>query len=121
MNLLTAAVWAKDNPLIAVSGVLAGIAAGAVTLDARYAKAAEMAQQSAQITTALEVNRLTAEVSVLEIRRSTLQDRVDDAAVRKARSVEATVIANRNATELRDIERQIAEKRILIDKLRTGR
>ena len=77
------------------------------TIDDRYAHAGDIRALSTQ----LEVNRLTAEVSVLEIRRSTLQDKVYEGKSRNARSRSDVEILDRYQRELADVERQIELKR----------
>lgn len=123
MFLTTLATWAKDNPLLAFGGTVVAIVGGTVVVDERYAKAADVRSAQSQISGQLEINRLTAEVSVLEIRRATLQDKVYEGAARAAvtRSINPAerAISDRYGAELRDIERQIADKRRLLDQLRT--
>ena len=87
--------------------------------DSRYAQAGDIKAIAGQ----LEVNRLSGEVAVLEIRRSTLQDKVFEAQARSLRkeSQSDRAINARYSSELADIERQLTDKRTLIDKLRTSK
>lgn len=112
----------QAGPIKTLAGTLAalGIIIGALlTADARYAQAGDIRAIAGQ----LEINRLSGEVAVLEIRRSTLQDRVFEAQARSARkeSQSDRAINARYTSELSDIERQLAEKRALVDRLRTGK
>jgi len=125
MNLATLALWAKDNPLATLGGMGAALVAAAFAIDDRYAHAADVQAQSRSLAGALEVNRLTSEVSVLEIRRATLRDKVYEGAARQAQARQPNAaeraIWERYAAELRDMDRQITDKQRLIDQLRTGK
>lgn len=67
----------------------------------------------------LEINRLTSEVAVLESRRSTLQDKLFDAQQRPPQQAKAYY--DRYTVELRDLGRELAAKRQLLDQLRAGK
>lgn len=83
-------------------------------IDDRYAHAGDIKALSSQ----LEVNRLTAEVSVLEIRRSTLQDKVYEGRSRNSRMRSDIEILDRYQRELADVETQINAKRQAISQMR---
>lgn len=104
-------VEASDhNPIkmaLSAFGAIALIVGVFFTIDDRYAHAGDIRALSTQ----LEVNRLTAEVSVLEIRRSTLQDKVYEGKSRNVRSRADIEILDRYQRELADVERQIDTKR----------
>ena len=90
------------------------IIAAFFAIDDRYAHAGDIKALSTQ----LEANRLTAEVSVLEIRRSTLQDKVYEGRSRNSRSRSDIEILDRYQRELADVENQINAKRALINQMR---
>lgn len=101
-------------------GALVVILGAGAAIDDRYAHAGDVRK----IESALEINRLTAEVSVLEIRRSSLEDKVYDAAARgqtKRAAPAEQAILSRYSAELRDVSKQITEKRLLIDQLKAGK
>lgn len=105
------------NPIKLASSALAGlgIIIGAFfAIDDRYAHAGDIRTLSTQ----LEVNRLTAEVSVLEIRRSTLQDKVYEGRSRRSATRSDIEILDRYQRELTDVEKQIESKRQQIDQAR---
>lgn len=99
--------------LSAVSALVVIIGAFLV-VDDRYAHAGDIRALSTQ----LEVNRLTAEVSVLEIRRSTLQDKVYEGRSRRSASRSDIEILDRYQRELADVENQINVKRQQINQVR---
>jgi len=90
---------------------LAVIIGAFITIDDRYAHAGDIKALSSQ----LEQNRLTAEVSVLEIRKSTLQDKVYEGKSRNSRQRSDIEVLDRYQRELSDVERQISEKHRAID------
>lgn len=106
--------YLRENPLKIASATIATIAVivgAAIGVDDRYAHAGDIRQLSSQ----LEVNRLTAELSVLEIRRGTLQDKVYEGKSRNSRNRSDVEILDRYQRELADVERQINEKRRAVD------
>lgn len=110
MTARKAKVVEDHNPFRLALSALAGlgIIIGAFfAIDDRYAHAGDIRALSTQ----LEVNRLTAEVSVLEIRRSTLQDKVYEGRSRRSASRSDIEILDRYQRELADVERQIEIKR----------
>lgn len=112
-----ATVVEEHHPIKLALSALAGlgIIIGAFfAIDDRYAHAGDIRALSTQ----LEVNRLTAEVSVLEIRRSTLQDKVYEGRSRNTRSRSDIEILDRYQRELSDVEKQIEQKRQQINQAR---
>lgn len=110
MTARKAKVVEDRNPIRLALSALAGlgIIIGAFfAIDDRYAHAGDIRSLSTQ----LEVNRLTAEVSVLEIRRSTLQDKVYEGRSRRSASRSDIEILDRYQRELADVENQITSKR----------
>jgi hypothetical protein len=106
----TATDVVRENPLKIAAATIAsiGIIAGAiVAVDSRYAHAGDIRQLSAQ----LDANRLTAELAVLEIRRSSLQDKVYEGRARRSQNRAEIEILDRYTRELADLERQIQDKR----------
>lgn len=95
-------------------GAIAIIIGVFFTIDDRYAHAGDIRALSTQ----LEVNRLTAEVSVLEIRRSTLQDKVYEGRSRRSASRSDIEILDRYQRELADVDKQINDKRQQINQAR---
>ena len=95
-------------------GAIAIIIGVFFTIDDRYAHAGDIRALSTQ----LEVNRLTAEVSVLEIRRSTLQDKVYEGRSRRSASRSDIEILDRYQRELADVDKQIELKRQQINQTR---
>ena len=95
-------------------GAIAIIIGVFFTIDDRYAHAGDIRALSTQ----LEVNRLTAEVSVLEIRRSTLQDKVYEGRSRRSASRSDIEILDRYQRELADVDKQITDKRQQINQAR---
>lgn len=88
---------------------------GAVfVVDERYAHAGDIKVIASQ----LEINRITAEVSVLEIRRSTLQDKVYEGRSRNSRNRSDVEILDRYQRELADVDSQITAKRAQINQMR---
>lgn len=115
MTTRRAVVAEESHPLKLALSALAGlgIIIGAFfAIDERYAHAGDIRALSSQ----LEANRLTAEVSVLEIRRSTLQDKVYEGRSRNARSRSDVEILDRYQRELADVEKQIDVKRQQINR-----
>ena len=104
----------QENPLKIGASVLATVAiivGAAIGVDDRYAHAGDIVRLSNQ----LEVNRLTAEVAVLEIRQSNLRDKVFEGQSRKSGQRSDIEILDRYQRELVDVEKQIGEKRRAID------
>lgn len=100
-----------------IAGLVAALSVIGVTVigfDSRYAHAGDIQKLSTQ----LEINRITAEVSVLEIRKGTLQDKVYEAKSRNLKSRADIEIQDRYVRELSDVEKQIDVKRREIDKAR---
>lgn len=123
----------QPHPLRAAVTTLGSIAVvmGAVYLiEDRYAHAGDVVRlqstieaQGRDTRTALEINRLTAEVSVLQIRRGSLVDRLYDAGARQSvqRTPADAMIVERYRAELVAVDAEIAAKQRLIDRLKTGR
>ena len=101
-----------------VVGTVAGlviIGGGFTAVDDRYAHAADLKE----INGKLEMNRLTAEVSVMEIRRATLSDKIFEAEQRPAQ--QAKPYLDRYNAELRELTRDMATKKALLDQLKAGK
>jgi len=94
-------------------------------IDERYAHAAEVGKQITSLSDQLETERLVHEISVLEIRKASLEDKVYDTAVRfNGRLVPNSpdaIIQDRYITELRAIAKRISNKAELIDQMKIKR
>lgn len=111
----TAADVARENPLKLAAATIASVAiivGAALGIDERYAHAGDIRQLSAQ----LDANRLTAEIAVLEIRRSNLQDKVYEGQARRSQNRAEIEILDRYRRELADVERLILEKRRVLER-----
>lgn len=91
-------------------------------IDERYAHATDVGRQVITLSDQLETDRLVGEISVLEIRKSSLEDKVYDTAVRFKGRLEANspdaIIQDRYLTELQSISKRIAHKLDLIDQIK---
>lgn len=91
-------------------------------IDDRYAHAADVGRQIVTLSDQLESDRLAHEISVLEIRKSTLEDKVYDTAVRFKGRLEPNspdaIIQARYLTELQSIAKRINHKSDLIDQIK---
>ena len=109
--------WVKG--VAGLIGALAIILGAFVAFDSRYALAADIKEQ-------LEINRLTAEISVMQIRRSNLEDKVYDQAARQAASRQRLNAAEsasfeRYKAELNAVASEITDKQKLLDRIRSGK
>lgn len=111
-------------------GSIAVVVGFVYVLEDRYAHAGDIARLQSSIEAqgkdtraALEVNRLTAEVAVLQVRRGTLADKIFDAGARMSvqRNNADAMIVERYRAELVAVDADIAAKQRLIDRLRAGR
>lgn len=111
-------------------GSVAVVIGAVYLIEDRYAHAGDVVRlqstieaQGRDTRAALEINRLTAEVAVLQIRRGALADRLYDAGARQSvqRSPADAMIVERYRAELVAVDAEIAAKQRLIDRLRTGR
>jgi len=96
--------WVKA--LIAAVLLLATFAGMVLAFDSTYAHASDIAKLSMQI----RINRLASEVQTLELRRSTLQDKVYEGESRRSRGRADIEILDRYKRELADIDRSITVK-----------
>lgn len=101
--------------IVVALGVILG---GAIAVDERFAHAGDLKQLNANI----EINRLTGEVSVLQIRRSQLSDRIYDTLgkVKGRPTPEQDASLQRSKEEAVAIDREIEVKRRALERLRTG-
>jgi hypothetical protein len=111
-----AVTWLK-----AAAGAVASaavICAAVVGIEDRYVHASDLAG----INSKLEVNRLTAEVSVLQIRRAQIDDRIYDSLgkLRGKASPEQTASLERSKQEALRLDAEIAAKKRTIERLQTG-
>lgn len=101
-----------STPVKALTGIVAAMAVilgAAFTVDERYARAGDLRQ----LTVQMELNQL-------EARSVTLKDRVFDLQQKKRTPADQASLS-RYEQEQRDIDRQISQKRQLLDQMKAGR
>jgi hypothetical protein len=109
----------KDNRIKVVTSIvtfMVVLGGALVAIDERYAHAADLKE----ITKQLEINRLNSEVNSLNSRKSTLEDKIIEQAVKKKNSPADQFILERYKQELTITNDQIKDKSRLMDELRTG-
>lgn len=108
---------ALRNGLVTLGAVVA-LAGSFFLVDDRYAHAADTSRN-------MEMNRLAVEISVLQLRKSALEDRVYDTAARVASrqrlSPPEAASYERYKAELAAIASEIAAKARQLERVRTGR
>lgn len=116
MNVInTLSNLAKDNPLTALGGLLAGVIVGAIALDERYAHAGDLDR----VNQSISVSSLRSEVSILELRRAGLADKVYELDVRKP-TPESQALRVRYQADLQQLTTELQEKKKRITQLETG-
>lgn len=94
---------------ISTFAAIAGFVALIFTVDERYAHAGDMRQLSLQV-----------EMTALETRRASLQDRIFDLQQKKRTPADQASL-DRYKNEFGDVQRQLQQKRQLADQMKAGR
>lgn len=110
--------------IIALLAFVGSVVSGVILIDDRYAHADDVTKQTTELSTLLEINRLTGEINILQLRHSTLEDKVYDNSIRLAGKKSTpgspdSVIQKRYESELDRINGELAKKAELIDSLKT--
>jgi hypothetical protein len=95
---------------------IAVIVGAMISVDGRYASAADFKVQTQALSQQIEINNLSGDVRFLELRKSTLEDRL----YVKMRTPAEQGQRERDKTEYDRIIKQIEDKNRLIDQLRAG-
>lgn len=112
-----------STPIKSAVGALAALAVIVgffIAIDDRYAHAGDMRQ----LSTDMQINRLASENSILDSRRKAVEDKMYELAAKnqmKRLAPSEQSILQRYSSELRDVQREISEKRQLIERLKTGK
>lgn len=93
---------------------------GAFLIDERYAHAGEVGRKMTVLTDQLEINRLSSEISILRMRKASLEDKLYESNARNASraSKSEAKIQDRYTNELEEVTRQIVDKEQLLDTIK---
>lgn len=109
---MTITQFIEAKPIVSIAATLAAIGAilGIVfTVDERYAHAGDLKQLTVQM-----------EIQALDQRSTTLKDRVFDLEQKNKTPADKASLS-RYQGEQRDVDRQLLQKRQLLDQMRNGR
>lgn len=110
---MTIPQFIEAKPIVSIAATLAaiGVILGAVfTIDSRYAHAGDLKQLTVQM-----------EIQSLEQRSALLQDKVFDLRQKKNKTPADQASLSRYEGEQRTVDRQLSQKRQLLDQMRNGR
>lgn len=99
-----------------VSGVLV-VFAGAIAVDRHYARAGDVSE----LRLSIDRNQLASEISIMELRKAQVTDKVYDAAAKQASgkvSVHERVSLDRYKAELEDVDRLLRIKQRTLEQMR---
>jgi hypothetical protein len=116
MKLHTRSEWTKDNPLAVLGSLIAGAVVAAITIDDRYAHAGELDK----VNRSISVASLESSVTVLELRRANLADKVYELNLKRP-TPEVIALRERYKADLDEVTRQQRDKQRLIDEIKTGK